>query len=182
MRTSLFKSKIFPWFLILSGVGALWLTVWFFIMSASVADGEYSRNIILTIYYAVNSLLLLMSGISLRLKYFREYSLLSILLGISVTVSLFIFTSPEDGINFFSTWFVATVMLGVLMGFQVGGIVLVPMFLISVYTSLFLGIQYFRGKIDETSADLVLNPQINSEDLVNLKENPSSSQNTNTSI
>ncbi|MFA7285523.1 MAG: hypothetical protein WC011_01590 [Candidatus Paceibacterota bacterium] len=188
MRTSLFKSRVWPWFLILSGIGAFWLTACYFFMSAWV-DGsrEYGSNNssmspFLAIYYGFNSLLLLMSGMSLRVKYFREYSILSILLAISVTSSFFILVQPDQGIDFFNTLFGDTVYLGMFIGMLLGGIVLVPMFLISVYLSLFLGIQYFRGKIDETNTGVVLNPQINNENFTNLTQDTPNSQNADTFI
>ncbi len=148
------KKEMMRWaiFLIISGLGALWLTFWW--NKSMNGDGggfgfpDSIRGVdITTGYYIFNSILLTLLGIVLILKKFKTYSILSIILGFSVTISLFAF---DVSVNFnpIRNLFFLTVIEGMLMGFAVGGTILVPMFLIGVYKSLTRGIGYFRGKIN----------------------------------
>ena len=83
----------------------------------------------------------------LLLKNYKTYSILAILLGISVTVSLFIFGNDGDGFEILNNLFMHTTFLGMSIGSLCGGTILVPMFLTGVYISAIQGIRYFKGKI-----------------------------------
>lgn len=149
------KKEIIYWaiFLILAGIGALWLTFWWNkIMNSGDVSGfgkpESMFDVSLTtIYYTFNSILLILSGIILSLKKFKIYSILVIILGISVTISLFAF-DLSTGFNPIKNLFLLTIVEGMYGGFAVGGFVLVPIFLFSVYRSTSHGIKYLRKKLN----------------------------------
>ncbi len=138
-KKSFFNSKKrinrFATFLIIAGIGAMWLTYWW-----NETDSNFGSFPVLY-YYIFNSALLFLLGVFLHLKEFKIYSVLAVVLGISVTSSLFIFTD-----NNFNNLFFYTVFMGVTFGTVYGGIILVPMFLWGVYRSLFRGIKHLRGK------------------------------------
>ncbi len=132
----------FAIFLIISGFGALWLSfMWHkLVFGSSMGGGGKFAQLEVFYYYLANSILLILSGFILRTKIFKLYSIIGILLGLSVIASLLIF---QDGINLFFY----TVLLGMTMGTMYGGIILVPMFLISVWINLFRGFKHVFGKL-----------------------------------
>lgn len=148
------KSKKFAIFLIISGVGALWLTYWWFVSSKELNSFLSSKSIVL--YFIFNSTLLLLLGILLLKKQFKIYSILAILLGVSVTISLLIFDTTE-GFKLFNNLFFVTTFCGIVFGLMFGGIILVPVFLYGVYRSAISGLKYFRGDlVYQTPASLEL--------------------------
>ena len=148
------KKEMVRWaiFLIISGIGALWLTFWWNKAMNGDGGGFGSPDSIIGIgittgYYIFNSILLTLLGIMLIIKKFKTYSILSIILGFSVTASLFVI-NISNGFNPLANLFFLTIIEGMYFGFIYGGFILVPMFLIGVYKSLIRGIRYFRGKIN----------------------------------
>lgn len=142
------KKKIdgFALFFLISGIGASWLT---FVWSGWGMGGNFAArftSLSVLYYYIFNSALLILSGVALYSKRFKIYSILAILLGISVTISLLIF---DDGnISIYDNLFIFTTAVGMFPGIMFGGIILVPMFLASVYASAILGVQHIRGKLN----------------------------------
>lgn len=155
------KSNGFALFLLISGLGALWLTFWWYnatLGNNSVGGrGDFSSFSVLY-YYIFNSVLLILLGAVLRLRNFKIYSVLAILLGISVTISLFIFGNGSAGI--LNNLFISTTYLGMLAGAMYGGTILVPMFLGGVYISAIRGIQHIRGKINYIVSDITTQDQV----------------------
>lgn len=141
------KTDGFALFFLISGIGASWLTfVW---SGFGVGGGPAGRFASLSVlyYYIFNSALLILSGVALYSKRFKIYSILAILLGVSVTISLFIFN--DGNISISDNLFIFTTVVGTSgMGTMFGGIILVPMFLASVYASAILGVQHIRGKLN----------------------------------
>lgn len=143
-KKSFFASKKrinrFAIFLMISGVGGMWLTYWW----EKVGSSQTSFNSFPVLYYFIfNSSLLFLSGFLLLTKQFKIYSLLAVILGISVTSSLFVF---GDTSNVFNNLFFSTTALGMTFGAIYGGIVLVPMFLWGVYRGAFRGFKHLRGR------------------------------------
>lgn len=142
------KKKVdgFALFFVISGIGASWLT---FVWSGFGVGGDPAArftSLSVLYYYIFNSALLILSGVALYSKRFKIYSILAILLGVSVTISLIIF---EDGnISIYDNLFIFTAVSGMFPGIMFGGIILVPMFLASVYASTILGVQHIRGKLN----------------------------------
>lgn len=141
----LYKKQInfFRWVLLISGLGAIWLSFMWLRMTFggdSMTQGGAFSTMRVFAYYLFNSFLLLISSLFFSYKYFKTYSVLAIILAISVTVSLFIF--QESNNLFFST-----VLLGTTMGAMFGGTLLVPMFLGSVYVGVFRAIKHISGKL-----------------------------------
>ena len=146
------KSKKTALFLIIAGLGALWLTFWWTKMSL---DNNSLVDIILySAYYIFNSIVLILAGVLLYLKNFKTYSFFSLLLGISVTASLFIFDQNVDP-QILGNLFLSTILQGMGFGMMLGGTLLVPMFLYAVYSSFLQGIQSMRGKINYMDSDIV---------------------------
>jgi hypothetical protein len=143
------ESSRFASFLLIAGIGALLLTV------AWTVDNDVVSSLPVLFYYIFNSLLLILLGITLRAERFKIYSTLAILLGISVTASLFI---PMDGEG---SLFLETVFRGMFLGAVFGGIILVPMFLAGVYISAVRGIQYFGGGLDYAAFETTINDKAN---------------------
>ncbi len=153
------KKKIdgFAFFLLISGMGASWLT--FSWSGLGVGGDPAARFTSLSVlyYYIFNSALLILSGVMLYFKRFKIYSILAILLGISVTISLLIF---DDGnISIYDNLFIFTTLVGMFPGLLVGGIILVPMFLFGVYASAILGIQHTRGKLNYSISENIIENQ-----------------------
>ena len=154
------KKKInrFALFLVISGLGALWLTYWWFQMSLGDdfigSRGEFGSFSVL-FYYIFNSFLLFLLGIILYAKYFKIYSVLSVILGISVTTSLFIFESNTTDF-LLSNLFGHTIYFGILAGIVFGGPLLIPMFLFGVYISAVRGIQHIRGKLNYSVSEEII--------------------------
>ena len=132
----------FSFLLILSGLGAIWLSiVWrhmIFKDGLGLSNGVALDNV-LFLYYIFNSSLLIILGILIRIKQFRIFSFLSILLCISVSLSLVI---SRGNVNLF----IYTLFNGITFYFA-GGPILIPMFLISVYKSVFLAFLFTRNKL-----------------------------------
>ncbi len=165
------KSNGFALFLIIAGIGALWLTFWWYILMLgdnSVGGGNFTSFSVLY-YYIFNSLLLITSGIILRSKNFKIYAVFSIVLGISVTISLFIFGNGNTG--FLNNLFISTTYLGMVAGAMYGGTILVPIFLGGVYISTMRGIQHIRGKINYASSDMAIQDQANASGLDSIPTN-----------
>lgn len=164
------KTVGFAMFLLISGLGSLWLTFWWYnatLGNNSVGGhGEFSSFSVLY-YYIFNSVMLILSGAILilgtvRPKYCKFHSVLAIILGISVTVSLFIFGDRSSGI--LSNLFISTTYLGMVAGAMYGGTILVPMFLSSVYIGAIRGVNHVRGNLNysiseanEVSQDNLMN-------------------------
>jgi len=161
------KKKIdgFALFLLISGIGASWLTfVWYGAIFEDDFTSQFASLSVLD-YYIFNSALLILSGVALYSKRFKIYSILAILLGISVTASLLIF---EDGsIDISNNFFVHTTFLGIFLGTIYGGIILVPMFLVSVYASAILGIQHIRGKLNYSLSENITENQTETSQINN---------------
>ncbi len=128
-------------FLIISGLGAVWLSfAWKHLSSSAELGAVNFAGIHTFIYYVFNSVLLLTCGITLQLKQFKLFSYLSLCLCVAVSVSFFIFQKD-------SNLFIYTTIVGMSMGLIEGGTILVPMFLISIYKSAYLGFLYFKKKL-----------------------------------
>jgi hypothetical protein len=168
------KRKRFALFLLISGIGALWLTFWWywnrsyngmgagrvgFIESFSV----YSRMVPTLLYYLFNSVLLIVASCSFLFKRFKSYSILAVLLGVSVTGSLFVFQDLREitfSNLFIDNLFINTVFDGMVFGMEYGGTILVPMFLYSVYKGAFRGIGYLRGRVSYAPLETIAENQI----------------------
>ncbi len=135
------KIMRFARFLMIAGIGALWLTYWWYEAQGSEHNFGYFPVLY---YYIFNSVMLFLLGIFLYLKEFKAYSYCSILLGISVTASLLIFGEGFE--NPLENLFIYTTLYGIVFGFMYGGIILVPMFLRGVYISFSRGLKHVRGK------------------------------------
>ncbi len=140
------NSVSFSWFLLIAGVGALWLTFWWFKLgfSNSSSHGGSFSGIAVLFYYIFNSLLLVFSAILLYSRRIRLHSILAILLGISVTGSLFII----QGSSIVNSLFISTAYLGMMAGTPYGGTLLVPLFLVGVYASAINALLYLQKKIN----------------------------------
>jgi len=168
------KKKIdgFALFLIIAGIGTLWLTFWWY--KATLGDNSIGgRGVFVSLsvlyYYIFNSVLLILLGAMLRLRNFKIYSALAILLGISVTISLFIFGNGSAGI--LNNLFISTTYLGMIAGAMYGGTILVPMFLGGVYISAIRGIQHIRGKINYVVSDITTEGQVGVSETGNMSVN-----------
>mgnify|MGYP001566681499 FL=1 len=154
------KKKIdgFAFFLLISGIGASWLT--FSWSGLGVGGDPAARFTSLSVlyYYIFNSALLILSGVMLYFKRFKIYSILAILLGISVTISLLIF---DDGnISIYDNLFIFTTFVGMFpIVWWTGGIILVPMFLWGVYASAIRGIQHSRGRLNYSLSENIIENQ-----------------------
>ena len=140
----------FPLFLIISGVGALWLTFWFYLISKHGvyidSNGvDIFNGFPVLYYYIFNSVILVLSGIFLKYKFYKTYFVLSFILGISVMYSFFI-VSIETPANKSLPLFFTTSLLGMVFGAGFGGPILVPMFLYSTYKSFINTIKYIFGE------------------------------------
>ena len=143
------KSKNFSLLLILAGMGALWLSfIWY--KSTSSNDGlapgrfaTFEESPYTLFYYAINSILLIFSGLLLHVGRFKFYSTIALILAFSVTISLLIF--PGNG----NSWnlFLYTVFMGMTWGLPSGGTILVPLFLYGVYWSAFQAGKHLEGKL-----------------------------------
>jgi len=147
------KNRYLSIFLVISGIGSLWLTYWWYILAMVNPSGPQVgsmftiENYFILGYFILNSTLLLLLGVMFLDRKFKIGSILSIVLGILVTASLFIFPYGE-GFDFFDNLFFNIIISGMVLGFPYGGTILVPMFLFGTYKGLVRGINYFRGKID----------------------------------
>ena len=152
------QRKSFSLFLFISGIGSGWLTYWWYKVAYSITSGwghadfyyifnlmTVSPNTVLY-YYIFNSILLTIIGILLYKKYFKIYSFLSLILGISVIASFFVWTEKLP-------LFFYTVLMGMSFGGVFGGIILVPMFLRSVYKSFIDNIRVMTGKLTYETID-----------------------------
>lgn len=172
------NTRKFAWFLIISGFGAAWLTFWWgtaILLSSNPSSISTTKNDFsswnVLYYYSFNSALLIFSGLILYARRFKIFSILAILLGVSVTTSLFIF-EKMDGSFLLNNLFIQTVYLGMLLGIIYGGTILVPMFLMSVYLGLYRGIQYFRGKVVYSNSQGIIENQIKVAPENNSENNP----------
>jgi hypothetical protein len=130
------SSKFLNIFFIISGLGALWLSVMYWVMMDFPISQEPQ-----VYYYLFNSLLLITIAITFVKKNRKYFSLVSMLLFISVVISIFI--PGPNGVSLFMH------TLGVGMIPMFGGPVLVPAFLISVIISFKLALPFYsRGKND----------------------------------
>lgn len=147
------QSKNLALFLIVSGLGALWLTYWWY--KATLGDsGTYGvsqfSSVYVFYYYLANSLILLLSGSFLYAKRFKIFSILSVMLGLMVTASLFVFSDSSviaSNQPIFKNLFAYTVFLGTFVAVSYGGVILVPMFLYSVYKSFIFGTMFFNKRL-----------------------------------
>ena len=147
---SLTKQTSVAFFSIISGIGAICLSSFFILLNLNGSDELNLGNLMFFafLYYPFNSFILFMLGFLLLMKYFKAYAITSILLGVSVTISLFIPQSSELSLSLSNNFFVFTTNLGMTGGGIFGGFILVPMFLIGVYVNLYHSIGYMLGKID----------------------------------
>ena len=137
----------FALFLFISGMGALWLS---FIWLNSISDNlmsNYDKNVF--VYYIFNSILLILISGSYYKNKNKVFSVFSILLLTSVLSSLFI---VEDGFSLFFE----TIDEGIVFGFLYGGIILVPMFLISVIAAAIKAFQFFFFNKEIDKKNLIL--------------------------
>lgn len=141
----------FGLFVLLSGIGAGWLTYSWYELSGGFENPLVNSYELC--YYAFNSALLTILGILLLAKRYKLFSFFAIVLGISVSASLFV-----GGIVIHSL-FLSTTFLG-MSAVAVGGPALVPMFHVAVYVSLFRGIQHVRGKIGYAGSKMADSPAI----------------------
>lgn len=153
MKTlSIKQYKRFSIFIIVSGLGALWLTFWWYMINLndnSIGGSGSFSSFKIFFYYIFNSVLLIFLGIILYARRFKLFSVLAVVLGISVTSSFFIFGHNNANTNILlDNLFVYTTYLGMTVGTIYGGVILVPMFIVSVYISFVRGIQHVRGKLD----------------------------------
>ncbi len=147
------KSNEYALFLIISGIGALWLTIMWYLASTNHNLFAYKTpSPYILYYYIFNSILMISLGCVLRFKNFKLYAALAILLGISVTASLFIF--QNGNVKIINNLFISTTYSGMIFGGIYGGTLLVPMFLAGVYISFLRGVQYIQGKIDYVVSDI----------------------------
>lgn len=163
------KSNSFALFLLISGLGALWLTFWWYsttLGNNSIGGRSHFSSFPVLYYYVFNSALLILMGIVLRLRNFKIYSILAIILGISVSISLFIFGNGNVRIT--NNFFIYTTYLGMTAGTMYGGIILVPMFLSGVYISTIRGIQHIRGKINYVDLDMIPQDQMDASGSSNI--------------
>lgn len=137
------KAKTTFWVSLIGGVGALWLS-WFWLHTVK-NDGlsgpiweNYKYWYITFAYYAINSALLLSTAFFLKKQLYKLHSLFSIVLGLSVLGSFFIFDSS-------SNLFVYTTLVG-MIAFWSGGVVLIPIFLFSVIKNFIFGLRYLFGR------------------------------------
>lgn len=140
-------------FMIVSGLGALWLTYWWY-QAALGGSGTYGTSQFSSIsvfyYYLANSLVLLLSGLFLYAKRFKIFSILSLILGLMVTASLFVFSDFSIIANnqpIFKNLFAYTVFLGTFVAVSYGGVLVVPMFLYSVYKSFVFGTMFLNKRL-----------------------------------
>lgn len=141
----LYKKQInfFKWFLLVSGIGALWLTFMWYRMTFddnSMAGGGAFSSMNVFYYYIFNSLLLILAALVFSFRFFKTYAVIAIILALSVTGSMFVFHGGQN-------LFLVTIMLGMTMGIAFGGTILVPMFLFSVYSGLGKSVKHIYGKL-----------------------------------
>ncbi len=152
------RAESFAKFLVAAGIGASWLTFWWYKMTLgddSVGSGGAFSNASILFYYILNSILLILSGVLLHTKRYKAHSIVAILLGISVTVSLFIFADGIQGIM--GNLFVSTTYMGMMAGIIYGGIILVPMFHAGVYVAAFRGFRHVRGALNYGLSETIPN-------------------------
>jgi uncharacterized membrane protein len=178
--------KKFSIFLLISGLGALWLTFWWTIMIHNHwynwGNGVDGIDYLLSFYHFCNSLLLILIAFSIRFKKFVLFSCFSVLLGFSVFASFFwgydpnlfsfsilanLFSSHDIFYDLLNIVFFRTIFLGISFGGLFGGFILVPMFLISVYKSFIYAIKYSRGKLEFNLVEIEKLPQAETETLIN---------------
>lgn len=148
ISTTRFRS--FIKFLIIAGVGALWLSFWWYRVNFGSTPFDIGSNFSsfsILYYYLCNSLLLLFSAIALSKKRFLLHSLLAIVLGLSVLASMFIFDSGSTQF-LLNNLFLYTTYSGVLMGVLYGGTILIPIFFLAVYKNFMYGAFYILGKLN----------------------------------
>lgn len=126
------KYKKLALFTIISGLGALWLSIMYYVMSEADILSHDKFDIYLTIYYIINSFLMIISGIVLIYNKYRIYIIISLFLLLSVVLS-FLVPHGSDSWNLVGNVFMMTAFLSMTFGIQVGGIVLTPMFLGAVF-------------------------------------------------
>lgn len=140
-------------FIMVSGLGALWLTYWWY--KATLGDsGTYGTSqfssAYVFYYYLANSLVLILVGLFLYAKRFKVFSILSLILGLMVTASLFVFSDFSVIANnqpIFKNLFAYTVFLGTFVAVSYGGVLLVPMFLYGVYKSFIFGTMFLNKRL-----------------------------------
>ena len=122
-------------FFIISGIGAFYLSITYALLMSKISHAD-------SIYYLFNSTILIASGFFYKEKNKKIFAILSCLLFVSVIGSLFINMNPG---GHFESFFFFTVISGMSM-FVTGGIILVPMFLISVFLSFKKAVKIIRDK------------------------------------
>lgn len=140
------KVKDFSLILLFASFGGFWLTFWWY--KKIVIDyivGPYDSFYLY--YYLFNSMVLFFTWLFFYFKKYTTYSYLSIVLGFSVFISLFIFEDAPHSL-LFGNLFVSTIFLGMFFDLAIGGIILVPLLLFVVSKNLIWGIMYLRGSID----------------------------------
>lgn len=145
------KYKRYGNFLMWSGFGALWLTfnyikmecTGFFENHRTCSYDTLIESMNYVSYYLIfNSLMLICLALLLKSRAFKSYSILAIILCVSVTMSLVIFPLGSSYPLF------VNITISGLLGLVVGGPIFVLMFLFSVYMSARRGIQYLADAID----------------------------------
>lgn len=141
------KSFNFSLFIFVSAIASLYLT---FLWQKAISDETFIfPNKITFLYYLFNTCLLFISAYFLTNKKFKIYSIVSFVLGLSVTSSLFITTS---GLGFdIRNLFFSTVFFGMTGGALHGATLFIPLFLSSVYISFFRSILFFLKKLKYSS-------------------------------
>ncbi len=140
-------------FIMVSGFGALWLTYWWYkaTLGDSVTYGTSQFSSVYVFYYYIaNSLALILVGLFLYIKRFKIFSILSLILGLMVTASLFVFSDFSVIANnqpIFKNLFAYTVFLGTFVAVSYGGVLLVPMFLYGVYKSFIFGTMFLNKRL-----------------------------------
>ncbi len=140
------KVKDFSLILLFASFGGFWLTFWWY--KKIVIDyivGPYDSFYLY--YYLFNSMVLFFTWLFFYFKKYTIYAYLSIVLGFSVFISLFIFEDAPHSL-LFGNLFVNTIFLGMFFDLAIGGIILVPLLLFVVSKNLIWGIMYLRGSID----------------------------------
>lgn len=140
------KVKDFSLILLFASFGGFWLTFWWY--KKIVIDyivGPYDSFYLY--YYLFNSMVLFFTWLFFYFKKYTIYSYLSIVLGFSVFISLFIFEDAPHSL-LFGNLFVNTIFLGMFFDLAIGGIILVPLLIFVVSKNLIWGIMYLRGSID----------------------------------
>lgn len=127
---------------LVSGLGALWLTLCFYYVVGKDGGDVFSspETTGMFVYYLFNSIALSYSAFELKKFKLNSFVFLSMVLFISVTVSLLI---PLGESNLFFV----TAYTGAVAGFMFGGTILVPFFLISIYLSAYKALLILTKKI-----------------------------------